>query len=135
MPTTLKKPVTRRIGDRVVSIEAEGVRVRRFRRRVSILLPWSDLDLLLYAATRKEAFERPAPRGWVPSPGEWVYVRNTGIGRALVLRTVNAVPEMIVRVRLIGGRGAVERQVLLSEVRPHRQDLEEDVEPRMNADE
>jgi len=133
MVTKLKKPVTRRIGERVVSIEAEGVRVRRLRRRASILLPWPELEARIFAlytalkaTTRKQAFAVPLPRGWFPLPGERVFVRGTRIGRGIVLRSINAVPEVIVRVRLIGARGATELQTKLSDVRPHRRDLEEE---------
>jgi hypothetical protein len=40
--TELTKPVSRRVGDLVVTIENDGIRLRAFRKRRSVFLPWSE---------------------------------------------------------------------------------------------
>ncbi len=128
MPTTLTKPVTRRIGDLVVRLTDKGLEVRRHRqRRPPLKLAWEVFEQQVdVPATRKAAFERPLPRGWLPKPGEKVFVAIVPgtlcacVSTGQVIQIIEAVPEPIVRVRLNSGRGCTEEQLYLSNVRPRR---------------
>ena len=63
MPTEFSKPVRRRVGNLVVTITADGVELRAFRRRKCLRLTWSQLAKqglkeAGYSLTQKE-WEQP----------------------------------------------------------------------------
>ena len=130
MVTELSKPVRRRVGDLVVTIEADGIRLRRPGRRRSVLIPWKFCeeqfgDFLSGAQqTCRRAFQRPPPHGWCPRPGDRVFVgRVPGtlcglVSRGLVIRVIEAVPEPMIRVQLRYGRATTEEMLQLAETRP-----------------
>ncbi len=125
MPTKLTKPVRRRIGDLVVTLQADGLLVRRSRKRRAVLVPWTILDdLLATPRCRQEAFARPAPRGWCPRPGQKVFVRPIRgtlcrcVSCGLVIAVINAVPQPIVKVRLRYAGNTTDEQLDLCDTRP-----------------
>ena len=125
MPTTLTKPVRRRIGELVVTLQADGLLVRRFRKRRAVRIPWEILDdLLATPRCRQAAFQRPAPRGWCPRPGERVFVRPIAgtlcrcVSSGLVVAVITAVPQPIVKVRLRHNYNTTYEQLDLCNTRP-----------------
>lgn len=134
MPTKLSKPLTRRIGELVVRLTDEGIEVRRHRqRRAALKVSWEWFERrVAEPPSRKEAFEQPLPRGWIPKPGDEVFVapiRGTlcrCVSTGLVIGVREAIPEAIIRVRLEYGRGRSEEQLILNKVRPLRMEFSQE---------
>ncbi len=125
MPTKLTRPVTRRIGDLVVTLREDGLHIRRPRARKGMTVGWSWLeDKLSQPRTCTEAFESSLPRGWIPTIGERVWVRrrrgtlSNCVSRGDVLAIIPAVPQLLVKVQLSYGRSRVDVMLELSDVRP-----------------
>lgn len=100
MTTPLNKPVTRRIGELVVTISAEGVSVRRPKGQKTAGLPWGVLSDLLNAEnvrSRKKAMMLAPPRQWCPGVGDEVWLSADVSGRYAVGR-VRAVRNGVVGV-------------------------------------
>lgn len=119
MPTTLTKPVTRQIGQLVVTITADAIELRKCRGRRRIRHSWAELMTLGTTwDTARAAFAQHCSRGWMPKPGDrvWCYPNRRGI----VTRIVESMPEPIVFVRIKAGRGSVVRQFHRSKTRPAR---------------
>ena len=124
MTTELSKPVARRIGDLVVTIAAEGIRVRWSGRRKTATLPLDVLRRMLDAQsvrTRRDAMALPLPPGWCPRPGEQVFVSaavspGCSVGRVRGVRV--AVPEPWIRVAVGPPRRRRVLEVILDDVRP-----------------
>jgi hypothetical protein len=124
--TRLQKTLTRRIGDLVVSIGPEGLRVRLPRRRRSTMVTWQWLleRLPVVADSRREAFLAPLPPGWRPQAGDWVWVRPIlgtmarQVSRGQVRAVLPGMGEEMIRVRLRYARGNADCDFALSNVRP-----------------
>lgn len=75
--TRLKQPITRRVGgDHLVTLNEHTVEIREARSNQSYTVSYAELMLNVAAANRKKAFERAAPKGWKPQPGDEVYIRE-----------------------------------------------------------
>ena len=125
MPTRLTKPVTRLIpGEMVISLAADGVRLRRPRGRREVLVPKSLLRELLDAEnvrSRDDAMKLAPPLLWCPGRGETVYLAEDVAGRfqrGVVLRVDAAVPLPLIRVAVGPRWERRELTVTLDEVRP-----------------
>ena len=124
MTTKLNKPVSRRIGDLVVTMAAEGIRVRRHRRQKTSTLPMEVLRGMLEAESvrsRREALALPLPRGWCPRRGEEVFL-STAVSPGCAIGRVQGVQYEIagpcLRL-LVGPRGhGRELYATLGDVRP-----------------
>lgn len=93
MVTKLTKPVSRRVGDTIITITKDGIEVRQHNARRSGKVSIEQLqDLACRPKNRTEAFERPSPSGWVPDRGERVYVRRGKRATEVVTAIVQAVP-------------------------------------------
>lgn len=110
MPLKLSRKVTRKVkGDLVVTIEADGIALRKLHGRRKVLVPWAKLELayLHIAKSGKEAFLQPLPPRWLPNPGDWVWVWSKPSKRprrARVLKILHGVGEEILRLRGRMGR-------------------------------
>lgn len=133
MPTKLTKPVRRRIGDLVVTIDREALHVRQTHCRSGVSIGWSELAAAVdQPATIREAFEQPVPYGWAPRAGETVFVRRepsrtsrtgrlerTSYRVGTVRATLPAVPDPLYRIDVpaAGGR-VVTITVFRGQIRP-----------------
>ena len=121
--TTLTKPLRRRVGDLVVTLDPEhGVGIRRIKMRATCWISLSELAAVLDKVSdhRPTAFARPAPRDWLPRRGDQVFVRGRRPARARVLMVRNSVfePQFTVRFLDAWGKKIRDEEVLLSETRP-----------------
>lgn len=102
MPTQLTKPLRRRIGELVVTLDAEGLTIRKVRKHKGICYTWADL-MQGRPANAAEAFASPPPRAWLPKVGEMVWCLTRGrmprYRRRRVTRVMESVPEPLVYVR------------------------------------
>jgi len=121
MARVLSRRVSRRVSDTLVaSLDERGLILRRPHGRRKVLVTWEELEseYLHDARTGAEAFDRPLPARWLPSPGEWVWVKpKRKAWLAQVRRVLAGLGEEIIVCRL-GGRGEKEIPVLLSRTRP-----------------
>ena len=121
MTTKLNKPVSRRIGDLVVTMTAGGIRVRRHGRRKTSTLPMKVLRGMLDAEnvrSRADAFALPSPPGWCPRPGEQVFISagvSPGDARGRVVSVRDGFPSLCIRMVLGWHR---ELYATLGDVRP-----------------
>lgn len=106
MTTRLTKPLTRRIGDTIVTISETHVEVRRVRHRQGARVALAELVAAVDTV-------RP-PRGWVPRTGELVAVLPYR-HRARVASVIQAIPELLVRISFKRG---TERVVELGRLVP-----------------
>lgn len=115
MPTELTKRVSRRIGDRVVEIDVNGLAIRNVGCSVRSRFTLDELDALRprYALTMQEAFAKPPPRGWMPEPDERVYLAG-GRESGRVERVIEAMGGPLVFVCV----GRLVRQYARAELRP-----------------
>ncbi len=119
----LKKTITRRIDNLVVSLTPEGIVLRKFRKRAkqnAKLVTWDDLAQAAGAnlrSSRREAFLAPPMPGWIPKPLEPVYLdwRHHKPSRGVVIHVHPALPEPMLTVELKSGKS---RLVPLSDLRP-----------------
>lgn len=122
------RPLTRRVGDLVVTIGADGITVREFgrRRRVSVDWEWLFERLPWGARTRSEAFRHAAPAGWMPAPGESVWVRairgtiSSQVSLGQVIRVVPACGEHLFKIRMRHAGHTVDETYCLKNLRPSR---------------
>ena len=126
MTTRLRKPLSRRVGDLVVTLEPAGLRVRRAhgRRAVSVTWEWLLARAPFAARDRREAFGQPLPPGWRPQRGDWVFVKpfqgtmSNVVARGLVLAVLPGAGEELVRVLFRYGKRRSHDTYALSNVRP-----------------
>lgn len=107
----LKRPITRRIGQVVVTLTADGILVRRFRRREAATSKVIGYATLLSqrgadpCKSRADAFSGYAPEGWQPKPGDSVWISYGKAGRAsrgVVLSVISSVPNTLYSVAFKG---------------------------------
>lgn len=117
MPTELTKPLRRRIGDYVVTLDRLGLTIRKVRKHKGIRYKWCHL-FQAHPAVAWEAFASPPPRAWLPNVGDMVWCRTMGriphYRRRRVTRVVESLPCPLVYVR----EGRTPLALPLSEVRP-----------------
>lgn len=116
----LQRKVRRRVGNLVVSLTEDGLRLRRYRSREGITIPWGELAQRFAqpARTRREAFARPLPRGWTPAAGSFVWVRGRRFAAARVLRVLPGFPDPLVRIAYRYAGRMLEATVELDQLRP-----------------
>ncbi len=121
MPRVLSRPVSRRVGEKLVATMTEnGLVLRRPHGRRRVLVTWKELDSEYLHDDRRgvEAFTRPLPARWLPAPGEWIWAKPASrVWSAQVRRVLNGLGEEIVVCRL-AGRVESECHLLLSQTRP-----------------
>lgn len=112
MVTKLTKPVSRRVGDTIITITQDGIEVRQHNARRSGKVSLEQLqDLASRPKNRKEAFAYAAPSGWVPGIGDTVYVREGRPAKQVVKAIIPAVP-------LCASVGDAGRVVAVDDLRP-----------------
>lgn len=122
MVTKLTRPVTRLIGNRVVTMTDEGIVIRARRKHGTTLYRYE--DLLPPARNRQEAFGRPAPRNWEPAPGQkvWLRDRQGHAGslrtRGLIVAVLTGFPDLMLKIKVQHGGKWREFTEEIQDVRP-----------------
>lgn len=107
----LTKPVTRRIGNFVVTLCEYGVSIRRYRHAKDGAAKITFRQLIDLAGAdplpkRAVAFDYAVQPGWMPKAGDDVFLNpsKTGLARGTVISVIPAVPEPCFLVRMARGR-------------------------------
>ncbi len=125
------RTIRRAVGDLVVEIGPYGIGMRKRGGRIRVRVSWLRLWQILHGPwatcpSRKQAFAQGGPRGWLPTPGEtvWLPAKAGTMGNVVNSGTVRhvgfAFPQPIVFVTVKYGSRQMDCQFELSDLRPCR---------------
>lgn len=128
-----KKAIHRRLGDLIVTIRPDGLEIRGLHQRRKTRLSIADLRKLLPGSQKRKDvdWDKPAPKGWCPRPGDKVWYRQKRpyrmdpqkpdspwiLSKATVRWVHPGLPHPTVGIRL-GRLGRRELKCFLPELRP-----------------